>query len=265
MRTLFFGTGERRLYGAYHPASPSGEAGARRQGVVLCYPGVQDYNVCHSAFRKLATLLARAGFHVLRFDYFGTGDSSGGMGDGTPEDWVTDIRTAVAELSELAGVSKISLVGFRLGAALAAKAVSDGLSVTDLILWDPVVSGREYVTELEWRDRQQNVVLLHPMTGIGSGKAEVLGYPFPSAVRASIERIDLRTTPIEAALRVVLIVSEEHRAHDELRASLAAAREVGYAFVPENEGATNRGAREEIFLATKALTAIKDTMVGPPP
>src|SRR5262249_18266394 len=143
MRPLFFGTGARKLYGVCHPASPGTAPGGRSRGVLLCYPGVQEYNVSHSAFRKLATMLSRSGLHVLRFDYFGTGDSSGGMGTGSPEEWVADIRTAAAELSDLCGMPALSIVGFRLGAALAARAVSEGLAVQDLVLWDPVVVGRD--------------------------------------------------------------------------------------------------------------------------
>ena len=72
MKPLFFGEANRRLYGVYHPpAKPS------RHAVLLCYPGMQEYNAAHWMFRRLATSLSREGHHVLRFDYYGTGDSDG--------------------------------------------------------------------------------------------------------------------------------------------------------------------------------------------
>src|SRR5262245_41582517 len=115
MRPFFFGR-ERRLYGALHeaPGTPRGT------GVLLCYPGVQEYNVTHWAFRKLAGLLARDGFQVLRFDYSCTGDSQGDVRDGRLEHWVEDIAMAADELKDAGGVRKVSLVGLRLGAMLAA-------------------------------------------------------------------------------------------------------------------------------------------------
>ena len=79
MQPAFFGTSDKPLLGLYHP--PTGPR-AREVGVLLCYPGPQEYMSCHWAFRKLAALLAREGFHCFRFDYYGTGDSGGEGEDG---------------------------------------------------------------------------------------------------------------------------------------------------------------------------------------
>jgi pimeloyl-ACP methyl ester carboxylesterase len=250
------------LYGVYQPASGPPPRGTRAQGVVLCYPGVQEYNTSHPAFRKLSGLLSRAGLHVLRFDYFGTGDSAGEMHEGTPEDWVEDVRTAAAELTDLAGIRVVSLVGYRLGAAIAAVAVSGGLKVEDLVLWDPIVSGRDYISNLEFRDRQENLLLIHPTSRFERGKGEILGYPFSPALRASLEKLDLRKVDTAAAGRLLLVATEERKEYSDLRAALASAREVSYSFVPEDAGTANRGAREEILLVTKVLGAIRDEMAG---
>ena len=71
--TFFFGNPGSPLYGSYE--SPS--ASVRRDcGIVLCYPLMAEYLRSHRAFRQLAVRLAEAGFPVLRFDYFGSGDSA---------------------------------------------------------------------------------------------------------------------------------------------------------------------------------------------
>src|ERR1044071_4528450 len=109
----FFGRSERQLFGIYH--SPRGKE--RQHGIVLCPPAPQEYMWSHMAYRKLAGLLARDGFHVLRFDYYGTGDSAGESREGTLAEWRENLVAAVKDLEECSGVAKVSLLGFRLGAA----------------------------------------------------------------------------------------------------------------------------------------------------
>src|SRR5256885_14992333 len=106
MRSFFFGTG-RRLYGALH--EPRGAA--KSTGVLLCYPGVQEYNLTHWAFRKLAGQLAREGLPAMRFDWSCTGDSEGDIDDGAISHWVEDVATAADELRDASGVRRISIVG----------------------------------------------------------------------------------------------------------------------------------------------------------
>src|SRR5215217_413896 len=80
MNPLYFGSSQKPLYGVYHPPKSQPGRPVRTTGVVLCYPLGQEYMRAHRAFRQLATLLTKSGFPVLRFDYYGTGDS-GGDGD----------------------------------------------------------------------------------------------------------------------------------------------------------------------------------------
>lgn len=75
---LFFGEGRRRLFGVYDPAVSRIGAGPHRpRAIVFCPPWGPDYYVTHGVLRRLATNLSLAGHHVLRFDYFGVGDSAG--------------------------------------------------------------------------------------------------------------------------------------------------------------------------------------------
>src|SRR5438445_11809131 len=109
MQPLFFGESHRQLFGVYHPASNEGATGGH--AVLLCYPGIQEYNMSHWAYRKLGTLLAGQGFPALRFDYFATGDSMGDASEGDPDEWVRNISTAAAKLKVLSWASTISVVG----------------------------------------------------------------------------------------------------------------------------------------------------------
>lgn len=198
MRSFYFGK-ERRLCGALH--EPSGSP--KSTGVLLCYPGVQEYNPTHWAFRKLAGLLAREGFHTLRFDYSCTGDSAGDAYGAKVEHHVEDIATAAEELRDATGVGKVSLVGMRLGALLATDAVSRGLQVRDLVLWEPVGDGREYVGDLERLDEH---LASHKQHRITEPRIELAGYPFSRRMREELEALSLEALLPRAAARVSMLV-----------------------------------------------------------
>src|SRR5262245_36025361 len=119
MGATFFGTSKDPLFGIYHP--PKGGK-LRDVGIIFCNPAPQQYMRTHWAFRKLADMLCRQGFHVFRFDYFGTGDSAGDSAAGTLAIWRQNIQSAAQELRDMASIKKVSAVGFQLGATLAATA-----------------------------------------------------------------------------------------------------------------------------------------------
>jgi pimeloyl-ACP methyl ester carboxylesterase len=208
MTPLFFGSSQRRLYGAYDP--PQGaRAGAR--GVVLCYPWGQEYLRAHRSVRRLANMLAAVGCHVLRFDYFGTGDSMGTAHEVTRRGWEQDIETAIEELQDTSGATQVSLVGLRLGATLAAHvAVRKKKLVHTLVLWDPVVSGPEYLEEL----------LGGGGTQVGTGGGDVQGFPLTDSFAAEIRELDVVALVPELPARTRFIQTAPLPSHATLRAAL---------------------------------------------
>ncbi|MGA7437197.1 MAG: hypothetical protein WBW32_03590, partial [Luteibacter sp.] len=85
---------------------------------------------------------------VLRFDYHGTGDSAG---ESTDVDWqrcVGDAVSAAGELRSRAGVDRVVAFGARLGGSIAL-AAADRARFTEVIAWDPVVDGDDYVAALD--------------------------------------------------------------------------------------------------------------------
>ncbi len=177
----YFGSSGRRLFGIYHPPAATG---AREIGVVLCYPGVQEYHDAHWTFRKLATQLTRGGAHVFRFDYQGTGDSAGESGEGSLSAWREDIEAAVQELKDVSGVESVALVGLRLGAALALQACAGGLDANELVLWEPVVRGEAWVKELEALEESRRKFSRHP---IARDPNSLLGHPFSERWRRELD------------------------------------------------------------------------------
>lgn len=202
----FFGSSNRALFGIREFGS--GDI-VRDTGVVLCYPAPQEYRMAHWIFQKLATNLASHGYPVLRFDYYATGDSAGATTDGSLSRWVEDIATAESELRDSAGVRRVSLVGMRLGATLAFRAVAEGLNVKDLVLWDPVVDGATYLAAVEEAEvrtlnRSPYPVKTDRMPG------ELMGYPFSDAMRRDVTNINLLSEPIGTPRRLHIVSPVEN-------------------------------------------------------
>jgi len=198
---FFFGTPP-ALFAAYHPA----RGRPRGPGVVLCPALGHEYVRAHRAYRNLAQALSRAGLPVLRFDYWATGDSAGESGAGTPDRWVQDVHAAIDVLKARAAVSQVGLVGLRFGAAVAALASAARPDVDRLLLWDPVLRGRDYLDELD----QLQVDWLRDRLGTaGDGLAgdELLGLPAPAAFRDAVAAIDLAAEPTLRAGRVYVVVT----------------------------------------------------------
>lgn len=146
MTPFFFGPSQHRLHGVYHPPS-----GATRHGlqVLLCAPFGQEAIRTHRLHRLLAESLAGQGMHVMRFDYLGTGESSGDDTAGSITQWQNDILAAQEEMGRRTRASATVWVGTRLGGALALLA-SERSPVTPLriVLWEPVLDGAAYAQEL---------------------------------------------------------------------------------------------------------------------
>jgi pimeloyl-ACP methyl ester carboxylesterase len=172
----------------------------------------------HIAMRRLAALLARAGFHVLRFDYYGTGDSAGDARHGSLSEWRENIVAAAHDISECSGARSISVVGFRLGASLAASAP---MTMDTLVLWDPVVNGSRYLEELRATHSRQFSGLLFPpplpAPGVGG---DLLGHPLPGAMEKELRAIDLLAQGSDRAARIALVVSEQRPEYAQLLARL---------------------------------------------
>jgi pimeloyl-ACP methyl ester carboxylesterase len=142
-KAAFWLEGKRPIFAVYQGPL----RGARDLGVVLCNSFGHEMMSAHRAYRHLAERLAAAGFPTLRFDYDGTGDSSGGdEDDDRPSSWLSSIDQAVGLLMRK-GVDRVALVGVRFGALLAAD-YARTKPVDALILVAPPSTGRAYVREL---------------------------------------------------------------------------------------------------------------------
>jgi exosortase A-associated hydrolase 2 len=116
-----------------------------RGALVYIHPFAEEMN----RSRRMAALAARAlashGIGVLQIDLHGCGDSSGDFGDARWETWKSDVLLARDWLHTRLGCP-VGLWGLRLGALLALDCARE-TPVDRLLLWQPVTSGSNYLTQ----------------------------------------------------------------------------------------------------------------------
>ena len=204
--SFYFGNPEKPLFGCYH--APQSRV-HRNCGVVLCYPMVSEYLWTHRIYRQIAVRLSMAGFPVLRFDYYGCGDSGGEAEEGGIRQWCTDISAATDQVKERCYSDQVCLVGMHFGATLATLAGTQRSDVDGLVLWDPNVNGTDYLSELNVRHQQR---LFHSHGKAGSGSStdqprELLGFPITDAMFAELKAVDLLAGVRRPASKTLIISS----------------------------------------------------------
>ncbi len=193
------------LFGFYHPAEGHTVQGI---GVVLCNPLGYEAMCAHRTYRHFAERLARRGFPTLRFDYHGTGDSSGTLDEpGRVQGWLDSIDAAVNDLRERAGTRASALFGVRFGATLAVAVAARRRDIDHLVLWAPSVSGRAYVREL----RAFRMIKAPPAAPSErtNGGEEVAGYHFAKATIADLSRFDLFAQKEHVAARALIVARDD--------------------------------------------------------
>lgn len=183
------------------------ERGRQETGVaVLHVPAFGDeMNKSRHVVASQARAFATAGLPTLILDLYGTGDSEGSFRDSRWQTWLEDIDAGVQWLRDR-GFSEVWLWGLRLGGLLASEFASqrphDDLG---LILWNPVVSGAQFVNQfLRLRsaaammrgERESTNALLRRV--IDGELLEVAGYELHPELVLSIKQRELSSLKLSA-------------------------------------------------------------------
>jgi pimeloyl-ACP methyl ester carboxylesterase len=216
----------------------------------------------HRAFRQLAVQLTQAGFPVLRFDYFGCGDSAGESDEGNIAHWMSDIGLAIDELKDMSGVTKVSLIGARLGATLATLVGTPRSDIEHIVLWEPIVNGKEYMEELLALHQQwlQDAITKPKPTDRNDGN-EILGFPLTSTLRRELEAIDLLTLQHRPALQLYIIESTTTMQTSRLRDHLTTLDfSVDYQYIPGPKIWIKEASMDQALVPGQILQAIVSWM-----
>lgn len=196
---ICFGNSARHLFGIYH--APQAQDWASRPAVILCNAFGQEAIRAHRFQRLLAERLTRAGHAVLRFDYYGTGDSMGDDADVNLDGWSQDLLAAHRELQRRSGATRIVWAGMRLGATAALQAAHNApANLASLVLWEPVLDGARYLAYL----RERHIVSLESEYSLPLNPAprerdtrcyrdEAIGFALSPHFRKQLEAIRIET------------------------------------------------------------------------
>ncbi|MET0208610.1 MAG: alpha/beta hydrolase [Variovorax sp.] len=217
MTPMLFGPPSRQLFGLFHaPEKPGTTA------VLICPPFGQEEIRAHRLMRVLADRLARSGVGVLRFDYYGTGDSPGDEAEGDLEGWRRDACIAHDELRRLCAAPHVVWLGARLGASIAVMGARSGrVDPSRLLLWDPVVDGAAYLAHLAEQHvdaLERSFVIPNPSWRKSLTRepeaftGELLGHEISPALNAQIRALNGDALQLTALFETTVLAQPEDEA-----------------------------------------------------
>jgi alpha-beta hydrolase superfamily lysophospholipase len=207
---LYFKSGDRSLFGWLHtPGTGAGDV-----GLVVCKAFGYEAICSHRSVRVLVDAAVSLGIPTLRFDYLGTGDSEDiEPGADQLQAWVAEVAAAVAELKRRTGVSRVCLLGLRLGALIATLAAAQCAQVSALALIAPIVDGRRFIRDLKMTQLAASLAAKAargpgspaPEPRAAAGSLEAGGYALSPATVASLSAADLNTLTAPPAAQLLVI------------------------------------------------------------
>ena len=211
----------------------------------------------HRPIRQLALDLADMGYHVLRFDYRGSGDSAGSMDGLDTGDWVEGVKLAIDELRDMAALKNIAIVGLRLGCIMATYAACEHQDIVRLVLWDPVTRGDAYVEELKQRLPQLPVEAAKSKFIDAEQTIHINGFSMPLKFQQSLQKRALAPLDISPLPSVLLLVSHETRDFIQLKNAWSRYRNFSYQLHPAPHDWNYVDNFGSILLPQPITTAIK--------
>ncbi len=189
MKPLHVTSNNEQLYTVLHYPSENNKIN-RKHAVVICSPITHEHDVSYWAIRQLAIRLSKLGFDVARFDYFATGNSAGLSQQISLQTCARNIADIGQFLAENTNSEKITYIGLRLGAILASMS-SISRPPDQLILWDPLISGKSFLSQLDIMHKKYLEKMNRTESHQHNLGQEYLGYPYSDNIIAELRQAQL--------------------------------------------------------------------------
>jgi len=174
-----------------------GVQGAQRAWV-LAPPFAEEEKSARRVLTEVASLFERRGEASLLFSFRGQGDSGGDFAQMSLDDWRDDLASAIEEAKRRAPSATIGVLGVRLGASLALQVAARRDDVARLILIEPLLSGRSFLSQQLMRQKIR-AGLTGSTSDTASGEApfdDLDGWPLGAKMKSDFHALDLaRDTP----------------------------------------------------------------------
>lgn len=165
------------FFGIAHPSDSPG----RSHSLIICQPLLGEATWTHWALKQIAQRAAREGYDVFRFDFSGTGNSMTDTSSLSLATWTGDVERAIDIAQELWNNDRTSVLGVRLGFAMAAL-TSLHRDIENLVGWDPLLTGQSWLGD-------RNV----DCEPHDDGTTDFQGYALRAEFLNELERLDVRS------------------------------------------------------------------------
>ena len=257
LESAFIPAGGDRIFSCY--STPQGDL-VRTSAVLLLYPIEQEYKRVHWAYRSLASALAKNGFPVLRFDYLGTGDSSGETGSGDLDLWTQNALAAANYLRDRSSALHLQVVGIRLGAVIATQLASL-TPILNNILWDPIQTGNTLLSELKVMESSHRhydeFKKVHVPKMSEKDQDFLVGFPMSRKMSRQLEEYDLSNQALASTFSHIVLTKGEDPPH------FPARRNCHVHGSDEHIGWGNFHRNQEALMAPKTLKLISYLIESP--
>lgn len=203
-KAFFFGPGNRRLFGMRHRSD--GSAAASVPTLLCVAPLLQEGIMSQRALWTLCEAVASQQGSALRFDWFGTGDSTGDTRQLGLEGMQRDLQIAVEQMA--GGALAPRTLALRSACLPVLLSASAGAAPVDLVLWDPIVRGASMVDRWRRQHQEQLKDVGRYITRRGHAIAadELLGFDVAPAFLEALSALDFRARPLPSGSRVHVVV-----------------------------------------------------------
>lgn len=148
---------DRKLAAAIHYPDSYGKEDKNYSVIVICHGFVGSKVGINRLFVKAAHELSLEESIIVRFDYFGCGESEGDYGKSCIDDWITQTKSAIEYSLKIDHVDQENLVllGHSLGGAVALLTAAKDQRVKRLVLWSAVGQPFKDITGIVGEERMR--------------------------------------------------------------------------------------------------------------
>lgn len=175
--------------------------------VIIIGPIGPEYISCHRSIKLLAEQLSHSGFHSIRYDPIGMGNSSGTLDDENIWSKWKKTPVCISEfLTKKFEYDDVILIGLRSGCILLSEVLNQ-LPTKTIILWHPIIKGTTFIRSIQLLDS----VLYEDSDVTNNNILEGGGYPFTEALQSEIKKIDLLSQDYTNIKNTLLINSQSNK------------------------------------------------------